>query len=798
MRHAVVVFGAMAVLVAGCSAVPPHPEIPGVAEGYALWVAGAGEGAGSVDLSASVIVASPTNPVHGKVAGMLQEEIQKRTGIQLARADALPASDVPAVVLGSVDAMPTGAEKTPVRSAATVYLAGRDDRGVLYAAGRLLRSMAMRKGELTLAPDVAFSTAPQFPLRGHELGYRHTANTYDAWDMAQYEQHIRDLAVFGDNLIQLIYDHSKPGIDGPHMTEPALERCAKIAKVCESYGLDVWVWMPVGEDLTNESEAAAALDARRAFFEKVSPISTVFVPGGDPGHTEPKVLLPWLEKLAGVLHETHPEAEVWLSNEEFGAEWNDQFFEALAEEPKWLGGLVFGTWTKLTIAEERERTPERYPISCYSDITHSIECQYPVPAWDAAFANTLGREGINPRPEGMALIFRKLAQHSVGFNAYSDGVHDDVNKIVWNALGWDLDADVRDVLREYGRYFIGEDYGDTIADGLLALERNWRGALENNRRIEETLAHWQSMEQEADAAVLGNWRFEMGLYRAYYDAYLQRKLKHEEVLERTALASLKRAGQTGVEQAIEAAREQLARAASEPQAQDLRERIEALGAGLFESIGMQLSVEPPYYAKNWERGATLDGLDRPLNNRDWLEKEFDAVLAVSDEARRLELLDAVVNWEDPGPGGFYDDLGNAEKQPHLVRQKTWEEDPGYVESPQEEHIEFKGREWWRQSWRDQGQTLYYTPLKMRYEGLDAAAQYALEVVYTGRFRPTMRLVADETYEIHDFMAQPPQPERLRFEIPKEATADGVLELAWERNTGRGCQVGEVWLKKVAE
>jgi hypothetical protein len=40
---------------------------------------------------------------------------------------------------------------------------------------------------------------------------------------------------------------------------------------------------------------------------------------------------------------------------------------------------------------------------------------------------------------------------------------------------------------------------------------------------------------------------------------------------------------------------------------------------------------------------------------------------------------------------------------------------------------------------------------------------------------------------------------LEFEVPKEATADGVLELRWELvNAVRGCQVAEVWLIREQE
>ena len=50
--------------------------------------------------------------------------------------------------------------------------------------------------------------------------------------------------------------------------------------------------------------------------------------------------------------------------------------------------------------------PKRYPIRHYPDITHSRQCQYPVPDWDLAYAVTEAREVINPRPLDEATIFR--------------------------------------------------------------------------------------------------------------------------------------------------------------------------------------------------------------------------------------------------------------------------------------------------------------------------------------------------------------------------------------------------------
>jgi len=776
-----------------------------------------------IDLSLATIVVSGTIPVHVKAAEMLQEEVFKRTGIRLERSGEMPGPPQSAIVLRTMGGLPEGAPQPPgdvdipavpesyriradtsASQTPVVHLTGSDDRGLLFAVGRLLRLLGMSRGRLSLPKDTLLSSFPRYPIRGHELGYRHLSNTYDAWDLERYERYIRDLVVFGANTVVLIPSLEAQLKDSPHMGDTVCEMTQKLVQMVASYGLDVWLYLPLLEDIRESDVAEKSLGDRRALFEKCSAIHAVFVPGGDPGNTPPELLLPWLKELGRVLRESHPEARLWLSNEDFKTSWNDYLFAYLQrEQPEWLTGVVFGTWTQVALREQRARIPARYPIVQYPDITHCIECQYPVPNWDRAFARTLGREPVNPRPGDTAHTCRLLTPLSKGFFTYSDGANDDVNKIVWTALGWDPETEVETVLHEYGRYFVGEEYGDAVAEGLLALERNWRGPLDANDDVEATLDRWHSLEKEIETGWRdrshppGTWRFQMGLFRACYDAYVRRRLILEEGLERKALEELRRAREVGVANAIRSARETLIEVDRQPPAPELRQRIEELGEGLFESIGLQLSVDR-YGAKNWERGAVLDFLDEPLNDRVWLEMQFAEILAATEEGHRLDLLERIVNWEDPGPGGFYDDLGNSAKEPHLVREVEWESDPGFVESPQDEFIEIRPTRPWRLSWLDQAQTLYGTPLRMRYEGLDPGARYRLRVTYTGRFAPTLRLVADGNQEIHGPLPQPESPRPLEFEVLVEATRDGTLDLEWRLVDGRGIQVAEVWLVRHQE
>jgi hypothetical protein len=179
---------------------------------------------------------------------------------------------------------------------------------------------------------------------------------------------------------------------------------------------------------------------------------------------------------------------MWVSPQSFDQSWLDEFIDILKrEQPSWLSGVVFGPQVRISLPRLRELVPAKYPIRHYPDITHSRQCQYPVADWDVAYALTEARECINPRPEAEAAI----QPDTIGFLTYSEGCNDDVNKIIWCGLGWDPEARVVDILRQYSRYFIGERYTDDFAQGLLALERDWQGPLLANRSVEVTLQQFQ-------------------------------------------------------------------------------------------------------------------------------------------------------------------------------------------------------------------------------------------------------------------------------------------------------------------
>lgn len=762
----------------------------------------------AVDLSDAVIVSRPGKlPFAEQTAAMvLVEEVEKRTGIRVQRSTKWPAGKT-IIAITSVQRVQEWGRHVPTRQGANlpearadgyrlyvddrsqppvVWVIGADARGALYGAGRLLRQLNWSRGRLAIDSRLDLATAPAFAIRGHQLGYRATSNTYDAWDTAQFEQYIRELTFFGVNSIEGIpfQDRRKT----PVMKFPRPEMNRAIGEICQRYGLEYWAWIPATFHLTDGVRRKHLLKQCEKFFQ-ATPVFTGFTfPGGDPGSNPPQLVLPFLEDVARLLGRTHPNARVWLSLQHFSPEGVDYTFDYIQNKmPRWLGGLVAGPGSP-PMQGVRDRLPERYGFRDYPDITHQVRCQYEMKDWDQAYALTEGRESVNPRPVEYKGIFSQTSGYTNGFITYSEGVNDDVNKTLWSALGWDSRLTPREIVVDYAHVYFKPSLAERAADAILALEKNWQGPLVDNGAVEGTLLEWRQLAKAAPE-LSANWRWQMCQLRANYDAYIRRRLINETGLEKKANTVLAESGKVWAEKAMSGATQVLEQAVTQPVAVDLRSSIYELCDRLFHSIGMQTSVKK-YYAIGEERGAVLDFVDYPLNNRWWLEDQFKAIGGLASEDKKKERLLQLATWAHPGPGSFYDDMGNIANSLHVV-QCYPANGPELKEHPTPTFW------WWDQgnsrarlSWQV---TLW--PIAVVYEGLDPHADYVVRS--TGYGQALLRINGER---VQPTINGTRMGEFKEFPVAADFVKDRKLILTWDKplneehlNWRQKSRLAEVWL-----
>ncbi|WP_235114554.1 glycoside hydrolase family 20 zincin-like fold domain-containing protein [Cyclobacterium qasimii] len=449
-----------------------------------------------LDLSEAKILISPQikSPIKDTAGDILLEEIEKRTGLHLGLTNNWDAKTT--IALALAEEIELFGEEVPARGAKsaeelqkegyrifnenkggknTIWILGADARGILYGIGKLLRTAKMSNGNITIDSKIDFSEAPEYTLRGHQFGYRNTANSWDAWTVEQFDQHFREQVLFGANSFENIPFQEVNS--SPHFKVDPQIMEVELSKICEKYDAEYWVWTPAPHDLKVTNAHQEGLEEQEAFFAKCPRLDGVFVPGGDPGENHPAQLIPYLNDLSARLHKYHPDAGIWVSLQGFNKEKVDYFFAYLEENnPDWLKGLVYGP-SSPPIDLERERLPKKYLHRFYPDITHTVRCQYPVDNWDQAFALTLGREPCNPQPLMYTELFNRDSKFTDGFITYSDGSHDDVNKVLWSQLGVDPNNDPKEIVLEYTQFFFGPDVAEAAAQGIFALEENWDGPI---------------------------------------------------------------------------------------------------------------------------------------------------------------------------------------------------------------------------------------------------------------------------------------------------------------------------------
>ncbi len=770
-----------------------------------------------------------------RAVGILREEIEKRVGSPVSVTEEIPAQGA-WIALGLADELTSWSEPLSALDApgaegyrvlvlsqepVQAVVCGSDERGLLYGCGYMLRKMDILPGLIKASAELkSCSVTPKYPLRGHQLAYRDKQNTCPNWTVADFDQYIRELALFGSNAIEILPPHTDDPLFSPLFKMHPLEMMVRLSEIIHGYGLDVWVWYPnLAEDYSDPKQFQKEIKERETVFSAVPYVDAILIPAGDPGELQPREFFEVSGSMMAVAHRYHPNAKVFVAPQVFAPEydWYENFYQEITREPEWLYGVSYAPWIGDTLPEMVSRLPDKYKnrVRHYPDITHTASCQFEVPLWDSDLAFIHGRESCCPRPVGLKAAHNAYAPYCMGSLTYCEGIHDDVNKFLWTDQDVDPTRSAESLVRDYVRAMIDPAHVDELTDLIFALEKNWEGALATNERIDETFARFEALDAELRDEVRNNWRYRMLYQRAMLDLYAKRRYIADQQLEKEAREELAKAKELGVDNAIRKARSILNRSLNEPTAEDLRFRLQELSQKLFTTpfCRMQQSVVM-HRAQAWVRGAWVDGLNAPMNDTQYFKCWFDRILALTDEDEKLETLNAVLNRTDAGEDGKYIALGKlADFQKYVVNDTPWEQDPGVLRSPHLFHdvygmgIRIRHNRGWHneypipQIWIHQARTIYGTPLTVRVDGLKPGAMYVLKVTYPEMLAQTkggMKVALTANGQlIHDLIPADTAVSRepvYTYPLPQPVGEDGVLTLVWrayDRLFPTG--VSELWL-----
>lgn len=507
-------------------------------------------------------------------------------------------------------------------------------RGLIFGYSLFLRKTTFKNGAATLVENICGVHTPQKQIRGHQVGYRTTPNTYDAWDYHDYFRYQLDLMAFGANTIEHNGSHGSGEFKNRLMRYEQEEFLIEASKLADDVDMDVSLWH-ANDDNETEQQALAGRDRLYSLMKR---LDYCFIPGGDPGNLQADEFIKRCKLISKVYKKHHPNGKMHISAQapHSYADWGEIFVKELSDEPDEFNAVIMGPNHAYPMHTLREKIPSKYPLRFYPDITHNLRCEYPVnfqqDDWHFAFCNTLSRESVNPRPTELRTLYRIFAPYTIGGVSYSEGVHDDVNKAIWSALEWNKDADLREILLDYARFFIYGVDEEEIADIIFLMEKSWQGDPVENPCIDTVYNKLCNLLCK-HPSLNKNWRFMLLYFRGCCDMLVKMRRNFELKLCKSALHHLK---QGDISTALEVLNTPFSKEYSA-----LREAIDKTAEKLFYLIGIQLDVEH-YCADSWERGAVLETIDNNVSDRAFLISKLQELNTLTGREASV-FIDALIN-----------------------------------------------------------------------------------------------------------------------------------------------------------
>lgn len=525
----------------------------------------------------------------------------------------------------------------------SITLRAKGVRGLIFAVGLLLRKTRFDKNKIILTEDISGDYSPHMQIRGHQLGWRTTSNSYEAWTVDEYIQYIKELMFFGCNIFEHVVFKDNPQTNRLMKYSSDLEFMKECSERAKELDIDVSFWYPHSNTDIRES-----IKERQAFFSEITNAQVYFPPGSDPGEFDAEEAIRRTVEIARAIKKYHPDIKVYPSAQSPHGmgEWGDDFIKEMEKLPDEIDGIITGPNCAMPLHDLRKRLPLKYPIRLYPDITHNVRCEYPVhfdrDDWHYALASTMGRESINPRPTEYRTIHRLTRQYLIGSVSYSEGINDDINKFVWSDMDYFPDVCLTDTLSDYARlFFPGADTKKAV-NGILGLEKNWEGDPAENPHIEATLGFFENMLSE-NPELSENARFLMCLFRAKCDMLVKSRRVSELKLIKEAEYFMKNMDLTVAEAILSTP--------FDKEYNKLRDEISEIGKLLFNKLGLQLDVEN-YCANSWERGATLDTIDNPVTDRLYLIDRLSYAKTL-DSSEKKAFIKNLLEWRKTKIGEYY-------------------------------------------------------------------------------------------------------------------------------------------------
>jgi hypothetical protein len=428
-----------------------------------------------------------------------------------------------------------------------VHVRGGSRLGLIYGIGKFLRTSTFSAASFQPSRWTGTSR-PVGLIRGVYFAI-HFHNWYQMATENEINRYVEDLALWGVNAVEIVYPFiNLDGWDDPE-AQPNLDRLRTFIRALKRLGLAAGMKTNPSKGFVQSPPAFRAtrltdqlgrrgnygfnictsipearemvLENNRVLFAGIADLGLdlmTFWPY-DEGGCACARCAPWgangflsmSRSLADLARSFFPQLKVTLSTWMFDTpdegEW-EGLSRALARDPGWVDYIIADSHGDFPQYPLTNGVPGDLPLISFPEI--SMWGQYP---W--------GQFGATPLPQRFQRLWHQVKHIVSGGFPYSEGIYEDLNKVIVNQLYWDPQADVEEITREYIGYEIsGACVGDTVELIRLIERTHTQIATHDKAQMADIGAAWeiaQSCHARLSDAERSRWRWKLLYYRALLD-----------------------------------------------------------------------------------------------------------------------------------------------------------------------------------------------------------------------------------------------------------------------------------------
>ncbi len=682
-----------------------------------------------------------------------------------------------------------------------VLIAGTDERGCIYGAGEFLRGLTYRSGDVVV-PMMRVKSRPAFWMRGgNPSGPGSRARRFGNLRPRTEEEHreaMEDIMLLGTNIFG-----GDPELVRSYGMMTRFGRTANSLRETDTGSPIPQEWRSPG-DMSGRyvcpsipEARVALLDSFEEMFREAADYDFFTTNSGDTGGCRCERCMPWgrtyielVEEIAERLHRYHPECRVLATNQDLTNEGNQLLFDYLdqvdsswlyairygpgADEmqtyirgpvnPRWFEYEGFGSMGNF-LKHMHHELPRETNIALYTDITHWMQSQFAVQRPDVVLAAIYGRRSWNARPRKFHRVAREILHYAVGDMHYSEGMHDDFNKWFWYRMLWDPHLTAEEITAEYCRYWFGPEAAEDASEAIYLMEETLSRPVIGNDNIPRAVDLLRKVGERIPENLLkDDHRWRVMTQKALMDLYIKMKVERGEGVKRRASAELEMAvGGDSPAEHLETALEILRSPLVTDEMGSIKDEAMKLGEESNRVIGYR--VPTPFIVDDYD-----------VTEVEWWRRTIEDALGTGSESRMRNASRMILDYDDPGPGGYYDNLGWPHESDHITHGETlW----GFMPFPGPALLSHYSLAF---SWGDER-----TGVTLRYRDLEPDTSYMVRIsvgvhvmgteipIRPGDLREALAAngrVIDDGFEV------PVGEIGMReFRIPRELTGKGDLKIS---------------------